>query len=84
MCVIAYSGGDSPLETRPHVESEGVLLTCVADNMDKLEPTKVFRLLRKEQSDEVPANTANNAVVHLASTFSSILAILTLSDMFLI
>ena len=68
MCVIAYSGGDSPLETRPHVESEGVLLTCVTDNMDKLEPTKVFRLLRREQSDKVPANTTHSAVIHLACT----------------
>lgn len=66
--VIAHSGGDSPLETRPHVESKGVLLTCVTDSMDKLEPTKVFRLLRKEQSNELPANTIHSANVNLACT----------------
>ena len=64
--VVAYSSGDSSLETRPHVESEGALLTCVTDNMDKLEPTKVFRLLRKEQLDELTAHTIHSAVVHLA------------------
>ena len=83
MSVIAYSGGDSPLETRPHVESEGVLLTCVTDNMDKLEPTKVFRLLRKEQSDEVLTQYTVLLFIWPAP-FSNTLAILTLSDMFLI
>ena len=43
--VAAYSGGDSSLETRPHVESEGVLLTCVTDQMHQLESAKVLRLV---------------------------------------